>query len=113
METNDERVKPEGQEADRAKLQYMVWCELVQCLDKASINFIGGHKPNGTAAWTALTNLHKSAKRPRVQSLMTQLTGLKMTSWEKVTDYLTEAKVLKLDLAEAGEVGSQMLSSQR
>ena len=71
VETNDERVKREGEEADRAKLQYMVWCELVQCLDKASINFIRGHKPNGTAAWTALTKLHKSTERPRVQSLMT------------------------------------------
>ena len=53
VETNDERVKREGEEADRAKLQYMVWCELVQCLDKESINFIRRHKPNGTAAWTA------------------------------------------------------------
>ena len=109
VETNDECVKREGEEADRAKLQYMVWCELVQCLDKASINFIRGHKPNGTAAWTALTKLHKSTERPRVQSLMTQLTGLKMTSGEKVTDYLTKAEGLKLDLAEAGEVVSDAL----
>ena len=109
VETNDERVKREGEEEDRAKLQYMVWCELVQCLDKASINFIRGHKPNGTAAWTALTKLHKSTERPRVQSLMTQLTGLKMTSGEKVTDYLTKVEGLKLDLAEAGEVVSDAL----
>ena len=33
VETHDERVKREGEEADRAKLQYMVWCELVQCLE--------------------------------------------------------------------------------
>ena len=71
VETNDERVKREEEEADRAKLQYMVWCELVQCLDKASINLIKGRKPNGTAAWTALTKLHDSTERPRVQSLMT------------------------------------------
>ena len=55
-ETNDERVKREGEEADRAKLHYMVSCELVQCLDKASIDFIRGQKPNGTAAWIALTS---------------------------------------------------------
>ena len=109
MEKNDERVKREGEETDRAKLQYMVWCELAQCLDMASINFIRGHKPNGTAAWTALTRLHKLTERPRVQSLMTELNGLKMTSGEKVTDYLTKAEGLKLDLAEAGEV----VSSQR
>ena len=60
LETNDEQVKREVEEADRARLQYMVWCELVQCLDKASINFIRGHKPNGTAAWTALKKLHKA-----------------------------------------------------
>ena len=71
METNDERVKLEEEEADLAKLQYMVWWELVQCLDKAIINFIRGHKPNGIAAWTVLTKLHKSTERPRVQSLMT------------------------------------------
>ena len=109
METNDECVKREGEEADLAKLQYMVWCALVQCLDKASIYFIRGHKPNGTAAWTALTKLHKSTERPRVQSLMTQLTGLKMTSGEMVTDYLTKAEGPKLDLVEAGEVVSDAL----
>ena len=40
---------------------------------------------------------------------MTQLIGLKMTSGEKVTDYLTKAEGLKLDLAEAGEVVSDAL----
>ena len=68
-----------------------------------------GHRPNGTAAWTALTKLHKSTDRPRLQSLMTRLTGLKMTSGEKVTDYLTKAEELKLYLAEAGEVVSEAL----
>ena len=97
LQTNDESVKREGEEADLAKLQYMVWCELVQCLDKASTNSIRGHKPNGTAAWTALTKLHKATERPRTQSLLTQLTGLKMTSEEKVSDYLTNAEGLKLD----------------
>ena len=38
---------------------------------------------------------------------MTQLTGLKMTSGEKVTDYLTKAEGLKLD--QAGEVVSEAL----
>ena len=52
VETKDERVKRAGEEADRAKLQYIVWCELVQCPDKGSINFTRGLKPNGTAAWT-------------------------------------------------------------
>ena len=109
VETNDERVKLEGEEADLAKLQFMVWCELVQCLDKASINFIRGHKPKGVTAWTALTKLHKSTERPRVQTLIIQLTGLKMTSGEKVTDYLTKAEGRKLDPAEAGEVVSDAL----
>ena len=109
VETNDERVKRDGEEADPAKLQYMVWFELVQCLDKASNNFIRGHQPNGTAAWTVLMKLHKPTERPRVQSLMTQLTGLELTSVEKVADYLTKAEGLKLDLAEAGEVVSDAL----
>ena len=84
-------------------------CELVQYLDKASINLIRGHKPNGTAAWSALTKLHNSLERPRVQSLMTQLTVLKMTTGEMVTDYPTKAEGLNLDLAEAGEVVSAAL----
>ena len=40
---------------------------------------------------------------------MTQLTGLKMTSGEKVTDYVTKAEGLELGLAEAGEVASDAL----
>ena len=108
-ETSDERVKREEEEKDRAKLQNMVCCELAQFFAKASINFIRVHKPNGTEAWTALTKLHKSTERPRVQSLITHVTGLKMTSREKVTDYLTKAEGLKLDLAEAGEVVSDAL----
>ena len=92
METNGERVKREREEADLAKLQYKVKRELVQCLNKAKIIFIRGHNPNGTAAWTDLTKLHKVTERPRVQSLMTQLTVLKVTSGEKVTDYLTKAE---------------------
>ena len=39
--------------------------------------------------------------------------GLKMTSGEKVTDYLTKAEGLKLDLAEIRGKWSQMLSSKR
>ena len=67
--------------------------------------------PNGTAAWRALTMLNKSTERPCVQSLMTQLTGLKMTSGENVTDYITKAEALTLDLAEEG-MWSQIISSQ-
>ena len=46
--------------------------------------------------------LHKSSERPRVQYLMTQLTGLDMTSREKLSDYRTKAEGLKLDLAKVG-----------
>ena len=56
-----------------------------------------------------MTKLHKSTEWPRVQPLMTQLTGLKRTSREKITDYLTKAGRLKQDLAEAGEVVSDAL----
>ena len=51
----------------------------------------------------------RNVQNPRVQSLMIQLTGLKMTSREKVTDYLTKAEGLKMDLAEAWEVVSDAL----
>ena len=40
---------------------------------------------------------------------MTQHTGLKMTSGEKVTDYITKAEGLELDLVEAGDLVSDAL----
>ena len=49
-------VHREQEEAKLATVQYQVWCELIQCLDKKSILFVRACKPNGTAAWHASRN---------------------------------------------------------
>ena len=102
------RVKAEDK---RKKQRFMVWCELVQCLDKASINFIHLHKPDGVEAWKAIVGKHRSNERPRIQTLLTQLAGLKMAPGEKVTDYLSRAEGIQLDLQEAGEMTSNAMFS--
>ena len=90
--------KPDGFKAEdeEKKQRFMVWCELVQCLDKASINFIRLHKPDGVEAWKAIVGKHRSTERPRIQTLLTQLAGLKMAPGEKVTHYLTRAEGIRL-----------------
>ncbi len=54
---------------------------------------------------------HRSTDRPRIQTLLTQLTTLKMNSGEPISDYLTRAEMLKLDLEEAGEQTSDTMFS--
>ena len=97
------RVKAED---ERKKQRFMVWCELVQCLDKVSINSIRLHKPDGVEAWKAIVGKHSSTERPCIQTLLTQLAGVKMAPGEKVTDYLTRAERIRLDLQEAIEITS-------
>ena len=90
----------------------MDWCELVQCLDKASINFIRVHMPDGLEAWKAIVGKHRSTERLRIQTLLTQLAGLKMAPGEKVTtDYLPRAERIQLNHHEAGEMTSNALFS--
>ncbi len=88
----------------------MVWCKLVHCLDKGSINFIRLSKSDGVAAWRALQEKDRSTERPRIKALLTQLTTLEMNSGEFISDYLTRADVCKLDLKEAGEKTSPQCS---
>ena len=82
-ETRGEETASVEAEDERKKQRFMVscvivQCELVQCLDKVSINFIRFHKPDGVQAWKAIVGKHRSTGRPRIQTLLTQLAGLKM-----------------------------------
>ncbi len=82
------------------------------CLGKGSINFIQLSKLGEVPAWKALAGKHRSTDRNRIQTLLTQLTTLKMNSGEPISNYLIWAEILKLDLEEAGEKTSDtMLSS--
>ena len=112
-ETREEETTRVKAEHERKKQRFMVWCELVQCLDKSSINVIRLHKPDGVETWKAVVGKHRSTERPRIQTLLTQLAGLKMAPGkEKLTDYLTRAEGVRLDLQEASEMISDSMFSE-
>ena len=48
----------------RMKQRFTVWCKLVQCLDRASLNFIRLHKPDRVNAWKAIVGKHHSTRGP-------------------------------------------------
>ncbi len=50
QDTAAETTARDKAEEEKKRQRFMVWCELVQCLDKASINFIRLSKPDGVAA---------------------------------------------------------------
>ena len=50
-ETTGEETARVKADDERKEQRFMVWCELVQCSDKVSINFIRLHKPDGLEAW--------------------------------------------------------------
>ena len=63
-ETNGEETARVNAENKRKKLRFMLWCEHVQCLDIASINFIRLHKPDGVEAWKAIVGKQRSIESP-------------------------------------------------
>ena len=77
------------------------------------INFIRLHEPDGVEAWKTILGKHRSTERPRIQTLLTQLAGLKMAPGEKMTDYLTRAEGIRLDLQEADEMTSNAIISAK
>ena len=98
-----------AEEAALAELQYKLWCELVQCLDRSSVMYLRAHKGNGTAAWKALKQKHKSSERPRIQKTLDKLSNLKMVHGEMMADYLTRAEHLQMDLQEVNEAVSDAM----
>ena len=57
-------------------------CELVQLFDGRSILFLGPNKGDDSKAWMVLYDHFRGIDRPKSQSLMDQLTALKMGSRE-------------------------------
>ena len=55
-----------------------VWYELVQCLDKKSVLFLKPYKSKGSKAWEILCKRFKSAERPRLQQLISEITSMRM-----------------------------------
>ena len=80
-----------------------VWYELVQCLDKKSVLFLRPYKGKGSKAWEILCKRFKSAERPRLQQLISDLTSIRMKTNESVVDYITRAEELQYNLNEVDE----------
>ena len=91
----------------------LVWCELVQFLDKESLIMLRHDCRNdGPKAWKELNARYKSAAKPRVMTLMTQLTSLKLGPSESMESYLSRAREIAYNLDEVKEpVSDSMLTS--
>ena len=96
------RVKAED---ERKKQRFMVWFKLVNCLDKASINFIRLHKPDGVE-----DNVHQHREAPH-SDVAHSAGWLEVGTRGEVTDYLIRAEGIRLHLQEAGEMTSNAMFS--
>ena len=68
--------------------------------------------PAEVAAWRALVRINRSTDRPRIQTLLSQMTTLKLKFGESNRDYLTPTQMFELDLEEAwGKTSDKMFSA--
>ena len=87
-----------------------LFAHLVQCLDNKSINLIIRDAMNkGREAYNILEEHHIGTSKPRIISLYTELTTLRMSSNETVTDYVLRAENASTRLKQAKENISDML----
>ena len=86
-----------------------VWYELVQCLDKKTILVLRPYKGKGIKDWEILCKRFKSAERPRLQQLISDLTAIRMKANDSVVDYITRAEELQYNLDEVDEVLSEKI----
>ena len=108
MHTKKLRGQLLGTDASNDDEKYIIWAELVQCLDKRSIMMLESEcKGNGPEAWKRLTAHFSSSETPRVMNLLEQLTSLSLT--EEMTDYLIRTETLSSSLEVAGEMISEKL----
>ena len=87
-----------------------VYAELVQLLDNTSLSLIiRDAKDKGKEALQILRDHYLGTSKPRIISLYTELTSLKMTGDEKVTEYMIRAETAASSLKAAGETISDSL----
>ena len=60
--------------------------------------FLRPYKGKGSRAWEILCKRFKSAERPRLQQLISDLTSIRMKANESVVDYITRAEKLQYNL---------------
>ena len=87
-----------------------VYAYLVNCLDDQSLNLIMRDADNdGRKAYQILQEHYLSTSKPRIIALYTELTTLKMTPTETVTDYMLRAETAFTRLKQADEEISEKL----
>ena len=87
-----------------------VFGELVQCLDDTSLKLIiRDAKDKGKEALQILRNHYLGTSKPRIISLYTELTSLKMAADETATAYMIRAETASASLQSAGETISDAL----
>lgn len=90
----------DGDEAPATKLNAMAFAELVQCLDDRSLSLIIRDANNdGRKSLELLRNHYLGKSKPRIISLYTELTSLKMGSDESVTDYVIRVETAATSLS--------------
>lgn len=103
-------IEGSGNEDGDAAKNLDVFAELVQVLDDKSLSLIiRDAKDNGREALKILREHYLGSSKPRIISLYTELTSLKMTSSERVTDYMIRAETAATSLKNAGETISDSL----
>ena len=97
-------------DAPDAKKNAQVFAELVQLLDDTSLSLvICDARDKGKEALMILRDHYLGSSKPRIISLYTELTSLKMAGNEKVTDYMIRAETASASLKAAGETISDSL----
>ena len=87
-----------------------VYAELVQVLDERSLQLIMTDcKNNGRAAFKVLCKHYQSTEKPRVLTLYEDLTTLRMTEDEDITDFFIRAERATTGLRSASETISDNL----
>jgi hypothetical protein len=91
---HDVIVKKEGErDAPEADKLADAFAELVQCLDDRSLSLVlRDAKDDGRKALQILRGHYRGSGKPRVVALYTELSSLKLTDGEAITDYIIRAE---------------------
>lgn len=104
------KVESKADATDFNKKNMRAYAELAQVLDEKSLQLIMRDAPNdGRLAYKILCNHYASTEKPRVLTLYEQLTTVKMTESEDITDYLIRSENYAAGLRSAGETISDNL----
>ena len=80
-----------------------VFASLIQFLDNKSVHLIiRDAKNDGRAALNILRDHYKGSSKPLIIAMYSELTSLKLSAHETVTEYLLRAETCKARLTDAG-----------